>query len=153
MGTLERLEIFACDWRKMSDTSKQALSLQTFRSVILQLNIVCDPQDLYMAFGRSKELDLSFRSIMEESPAPILDPPSPGASLIKMDLEGCFDPILQAIIRTQKYPFLVCNLQTLSISLQCHSMAMLLKEILDLKLLSLVHLNVVDQVLFLGKLN
>ncbi len=32
-------------------------------------------------------------------------------------------------------------------------MATLLKEILDLKLLSLVHLNVVDQVLFLGKLN
>ncbi len=43
---------------------------------------------------------------MEESPAPILDP-SLTRSVVDQDgFEGCFDPILQAIIRTQKYPFL-----------------------------------------------
>ncbi|PBK60402.1 hypothetical protein ARMSODRAFT_730217 [Armillaria solidipes] len=133
----------------MSDASKQALSLQSFRSAILESNLVRNLEDLYTAFGGSKELDLSFNGIAEESQAPILNPPTPGTSLIKMNLEGYCDPILQSIVRTQKYPFSVSNLQTLSISLQRRSTAVLLTGFLDLELPSLEYLNVVDQELFL----
>ncbi len=114
--TLERLKIVACDWRFVSDASKQALSLQSFRSVVLESNLVRNLEDLYTAFGGSKELDLSFKGIAEESQAPILNPPAPGTSPIKTNLEGYCDPILQSIVRTQKYPFSVSNLQTLDFS-------------------------------------
>ncbi|PBK80719.1 hypothetical protein ARMGADRAFT_1068846, partial [Armillaria gallica] len=67
-----------------------------------------------------------------------------------MYLAGFCDAILQSIVRTQKYPFSVSNLQSLSISVQSRAMATLLEEFLDLELPSLEHLNVVvDPVLFL----
>ncbi len=151
--TLERLKIVACDWRFVSDASKQALSLQSFRSVVPGIEPRPQSRGPVHCIRRSKELDLSFKGIAEESQAPILNPPAPGTSPIKTNLEGYCDPILQSIVRTQKYPFSVSNLQTLSISLQHRSTAVLLTEFLDLELPSLENLNVVDQMLFLGELN
>ncbi|KAK0435588.1 uncharacterized protein EV420DRAFT_1592889 [Desarmillaria tabescens] len=117
---LERLKINKYHWSEVSESSKEALSQHSFRSVVLDTNLLKDVDALYTVFSGSTEFDLSFEGIIGESSPFItnMSPPASGGWLVKLSLEGFCDPILESIIETQTYPFSVNNLQSLSIIIE-----------------------------------
>ncbi len=142
IGQLEGLKMVKYHWDNISESSKAALSRHSFRSVVLDTNLVTDVDSLYTVFKGSTELDLSFEGVIgESSQFTTKAPPASGPSLVKLRLEGYCDPILQSIVDTQTYPFSVNNLRSLSIIIQHLPTVELLKGILDLPLSSLEHLN------------
>ncbi|SJL18049.1 uncharacterized protein ARMOST_21620 [Armillaria ostoyae] len=144
VGQLKGLKMMKYHWDNISESSKEALSRHSFRSVILDTNLVTDVDSLYTVFKGSTELDLSFEGIIGESSLfTTMAPPVAGPSLVKLRLEGYSDPILQSIVDTRTYPFSVNNLRSLSIIIQHLGTVNLLKDILDLPLPSLEHLNIV----------
>ncbi|PBK60399.1 hypothetical protein ARMSODRAFT_1026589 [Armillaria solidipes] len=147
VGQLEGLKMMKYHWDNISESSKEVLSRHSFCSVVLDTNLITDVDSLYTVFKGSMELDLSFEGIIGElSQFTTMAPPAAGPSLVKLCLEGYSDPILQSIIDTWTYPFAVNNLRSLSIIIQHLGTVDLLKDILDLPLPSLEHLNIVHHV-------
>ncbi|KAK0430675.1 hypothetical protein EV421DRAFT_1912619 [Armillaria borealis] len=147
VGQLEGLKMMKYHWDNISESSKETLSWHSFRSVVLDTNLVTDVDSLYTVFKGSTDLDLSFEGIIGElSQFTTMAPPAAGPSLVKLRLEGYSDPILQSIIDTRTYPFAVNNLRSLSIIIQHLGTVDLLKDILDLPLPSLEHLSVMHRV-------
>ncbi|KAK0437273.1 uncharacterized protein EV420DRAFT_203169 [Desarmillaria tabescens] len=129
----------------MSESSKESLSLHSFRSATVHTGYISvwkKVADLYTMFKGSRELDLDFHGLLKDTstPSPLIAPQ--GGSLVKLAVEGYYRSLLQSIIQTGTYPFSVNNLKSFSIKMFDPDEVNDLKEFLDFPLPSLEHLSV-----------